>query len=221
METNEIKASLVLSNRKMLNLTDISDVVSFDELTIYLITKNNGNLLIEGNDLHITTLDVASGNMTVEGMICSMIYDDKELNVKLATLSVNTVVTMVSTKQISDAYKITKLYEVMYQADGKNVIGYVKANNLNVYENGIKSPAGTTKECIQGLLHYKELEVKQNGKVIGWLMNNADIDVYKKDAKTATINFNGVKATVESKYVVTPTPTPTPTACSSPSTSPC
>ena len=78
METNEIKASLVLSNRKMLNLTDISDVVSFDELAIYLITKNNGNLLIEGNDLHITTLDVASGNMTVEGMICSMIYDDKE-----------------------------------------------------------------------------------------------------------------------------------------------
>ena len=155
----------------------------------------------------------AEGKITVKDTV---IYDDKELNVKLATLPVNTVVTMVSTKQISDAYKNAKLYEVMYQAAGKNVIGYVKANNLNVYENGIKSPAGTTKECIQGLLHYKELEVKQNGKVIGWLMNNADVDVYKKDAKTATINFNGVKATVESKYVVTPTPTPTPTPTLSP-----
>ena len=78
METNETKASLVLWDRKILNLTNIEDVVSFDELNIYLITKNNGNLLIEGNDLHITTLDVASGNMTVEGTICSMIYNDKE-----------------------------------------------------------------------------------------------------------------------------------------------
>jgi sporulation protein YabP len=78
LEQNETNASVVLWNRKILNLTDIADVVSFDELNIYLITKNNGNLLIEGNDLHITTLDVASGNMTVEGSICSIIYNDKE-----------------------------------------------------------------------------------------------------------------------------------------------
>ncbi len=82
METNETKASLILWNRKILNLTNIEDVVSFDELNIYLITKDNGNLLIEGNDLHITTLDVASGNMTVEGTISSMIYNDKELRKK-------------------------------------------------------------------------------------------------------------------------------------------
>lgn len=78
METNEIKASLILHNRKTLYLTDINDVISFDELNIYLKTKNNGNLLIEGNNLHITTLDIASGNMTVEGTIGSMIYNDKE-----------------------------------------------------------------------------------------------------------------------------------------------
>ena len=77
METNENKASLVLYQRKLLNLGGIEDVVSFDELSIYLVTEN-GNLLIEGTDLHITTLDVASGHMTVEGMIRSMIYNDKE-----------------------------------------------------------------------------------------------------------------------------------------------
>ena len=82
LETNETKASLILWNRKTLNLTNIEDVVSFDELNIYLITKDNGNLLIEGNDLHITTLDVASGNMTVEGSIGAMIYNDKELRKK-------------------------------------------------------------------------------------------------------------------------------------------
>ena len=77
METNENKASLILYQRKLLHLGGIEDVISFDELSIYLVTEN-GNLLIEGTDLHITTLDVASGHMTVEGMIRSMIYNDKE-----------------------------------------------------------------------------------------------------------------------------------------------
>ena len=77
METTDKKAALILYQRKTLHLSGIKDVISFDELNIYLITEN-GNLLIEGNDLHITTLDVTSGNMTVEGLICAMIYNDKE-----------------------------------------------------------------------------------------------------------------------------------------------
>jgi len=81
METNEAKASLVLYQRNRMNLTGIEDVVSFDELSIYLITQN-GNLLIEGDDLHITTLDVAAGNMTVDGKIRAVIYNDKEIKKK-------------------------------------------------------------------------------------------------------------------------------------------
>lgn len=81
MDTNENKASLVLYQRKALHLCGIQDVISFDELNIYLITQN-GNLLIEGTDLHITTLDVPSGNMTVEGSINSIIYNDKETKKK-------------------------------------------------------------------------------------------------------------------------------------------
>ena len=76
METTETKASLVLYQRKKLNLSGIEDVISFDELSIYLVT-DNGNLLIEGTDLHITVLDITSGNMTVEGMVRSIIYNDK------------------------------------------------------------------------------------------------------------------------------------------------
>ena len=87
METNETKASLILWNRKTLNLTGIADVVSFDEMNVYLITRENGNLLIEGNDLHITTLDVSTGSMTIEGMICSMIYNDKEVKKKESLFS--------------------------------------------------------------------------------------------------------------------------------------
>ncbi len=80
METsNTIKndANLTLWNRKILNLSGIEDVISFDELSVYLVTKE-GNLLIEGAELHITTLDVSEGNMTIEGVINSMVYHDKE-----------------------------------------------------------------------------------------------------------------------------------------------
>ena len=78
---NENKdTSLNLKNREVLTLTGIEDVISFDEASVYLAT-GNGNLLIEGTGLHITTLDVSAGNMTVEGFIRSVLYNDKE-NVK-------------------------------------------------------------------------------------------------------------------------------------------
>ena len=79
--TNENTASILLYQRKTLHLCGIEDVVSFDELNIYLATQN-GNLLIGGTDLHITTLDIPSGNMTVEGTINSIIYNDKEIKKK-------------------------------------------------------------------------------------------------------------------------------------------
>ena len=82
MEATETKnASLLLWERKKLNLSGIKDVISFDDLSVYLITEQ-GNLLIEGTDLHITVLDVSSGHMTVEGVICSMVYHDKETKKK-------------------------------------------------------------------------------------------------------------------------------------------
>ncbi len=75
------EAELILWNRKILHLKGIEDVVSFDEMAVYLITKD-GNLLIEGSELHITTLDVSDGNMTIEGAIRSMIYHDREIAAK-------------------------------------------------------------------------------------------------------------------------------------------
>lgn len=81
MQEEAKKTSLALQNREILNLTGIEDVISFDEMSVYLVT-GNGNLLIEGNGLHITTLDVSAGNMTIEGFVRSMIYNDKETSKK-------------------------------------------------------------------------------------------------------------------------------------------
>ena len=79
--SNNTNAELVLFERKLLKLRGVEDVVSFDDLSVYLITKD-GNLLIEGLELHITALDVSSGNVTIEGLIRSMIYDEKDGPIK-------------------------------------------------------------------------------------------------------------------------------------------
>ena len=79
--TTQNEASLVLWNREKLHLQGIEDVISFDELAIYLITKD-GKLLIEGNDLHITMLDVSEGNMMIDGCIRAITYNDKDPNIK-------------------------------------------------------------------------------------------------------------------------------------------
>ena len=79
--TESNKAEISLWQRKLLRLYGIEDVISFDEMSVYLITQN-GNLLIEGTELHITVLDVASGNMEIEGHIRSIIYNDKETKKK-------------------------------------------------------------------------------------------------------------------------------------------
>lgn len=71
------KTKLYLTNRERLELDGIEDVLSFDEMSVYLVTEN-GNLLIEGRDLHITALNVDSGDLVIEGFVRSMAYNDKE-----------------------------------------------------------------------------------------------------------------------------------------------
>ena len=77
---------LQLINREHLELDGIEDVLSFDEMSVYLVTEN-GNLLVEGTDLHITTLNVESGDLVIEGYIRSMAYNDKETGKKSSFLS--------------------------------------------------------------------------------------------------------------------------------------
>ena len=76
--------SVILENRKLLNLSGISDVDSFDEQTIKAYT---GELTIRGTDLHINKLNLETGELIVEGEICAMIYSDHELSGKSGIFS--------------------------------------------------------------------------------------------------------------------------------------
>lgn len=68
--------NLVLEDRRMLTVSGVSDVDSFDEETVVVFT-DLGELTIRGTNLHINRLSVEVGELTVEGNIAALIYSDE------------------------------------------------------------------------------------------------------------------------------------------------
>lgn len=68
--------NLVLEDRKMLTVSGVSDVDSFDEQTVIVFT-DMGELTVRGSNLHINRLSVDVGELTVEGNIAALIYSDE------------------------------------------------------------------------------------------------------------------------------------------------
>ena len=75
------KHKIILEDRKKLVLYGISDVVSFDDLSVVLDTAG-GRLIINGEGLHIQKLSLDTGDVEVEGKVDEMIYEDGQQNQK-------------------------------------------------------------------------------------------------------------------------------------------
>ncbi len=69
--------NVIMENRKKLTLSGVTDVDSFDERCIILYTQL-GELVIKGRDLHINSMSVETGDMTIDGEIWSLNYGDKD-----------------------------------------------------------------------------------------------------------------------------------------------
>lgn len=64
---------LMLEDRERLTISGVSDVDSFDETTIVVYT-DMGELTIKGDNLHISRLNVETGDLKVEGTIGALTY---------------------------------------------------------------------------------------------------------------------------------------------------
>lgn len=69
---------LSLDNRKLLSLSGISEVDSFDDKSVIACT-DMGKLSIGGENLNIKKLNLEAGELEVEGKISSLIYNDCKL----------------------------------------------------------------------------------------------------------------------------------------------
>lgn len=67
---------VVLENRNKLTMNGVLDVESFDESMIVLETSH-GTLIIRGNGLHLQMLSLDGGQVTVDGTVDSMVYEDE------------------------------------------------------------------------------------------------------------------------------------------------
>ena len=68
-------------NREGLDIRGVIDVVSFDDKGIALETQC-GSMAIEGEELHITVLNITDGCVAVEGKINGLYYFDSSAKQK-------------------------------------------------------------------------------------------------------------------------------------------
>ena len=66
---------LILEGRSRLSLSGIEDVESFDESGIICHTSK-GTLIVKGTNLHVDKLSLDGGELSVEGTVNSLIYED-------------------------------------------------------------------------------------------------------------------------------------------------
>jgi sporulation protein YabP len=66
---------LVLNERKLLTVTGVTEVVSFDDATVIAHTEL-GTLVVQGKDLQLKTLLPEGGQVTVEGTIATLMYEE-------------------------------------------------------------------------------------------------------------------------------------------------
>ena len=69
------KHMIIMENRSSVKMTGVLDVVSFDMETIVAETEM-GIIILKGNNLHVTRLNLQNGELDIDGEISSLIYED-------------------------------------------------------------------------------------------------------------------------------------------------
>jgi len=73
----ELPHRLVLEGRSRLSVTGITEIESFDENAVVLYTTR-GTLIIHGRQLHLQMLSLDGGQVSVDGTVDAMTYEDDQ-----------------------------------------------------------------------------------------------------------------------------------------------
>ncbi len=66
-----------IDNRQLMSVTGVRDVISFNEQEVQLMT-DAGELRIDGNELHVTKLNLEDGQVTLEGEVIALEYAEEQ-----------------------------------------------------------------------------------------------------------------------------------------------
>ncbi|MBQ5346601.1 MAG: sporulation protein YabP [Ruminococcus sp.] len=76
-EFNSKPQSLTLDNRKKLSLTGVEDVLGFNDETVNVKTTL-GDLTIKGSKLHISKLNLDTGDVEIDGVVDLIHYSQSK-----------------------------------------------------------------------------------------------------------------------------------------------
>lgn len=79
--TKIIKHDVIIKSRNRLEMSGVSDVISYDENEILVVTDET-SLSIEGENLKIEKFDSEKEDLTVNGLINGIFYFNKDLKKK-------------------------------------------------------------------------------------------------------------------------------------------
>ncbi|MGN0172889.1 MAG: sporulation protein YabP [Acutalibacteraceae bacterium] len=74
---NHMIHNIIMENREKISMSGIKKVDNFDEQSIILLTEL-GELTIKGENLHISKMDVDTGDLKVTGNIYGLIYNESQ-----------------------------------------------------------------------------------------------------------------------------------------------
>ena len=84
LNTNVIQ-NLVLENREILSISEVLDVLSFDDQVVIVETEL-GLLNVKGEELRINKLSIDTSEVVVEGNIFNLCYSEKNSDKKSSSL---------------------------------------------------------------------------------------------------------------------------------------
>ena len=67
--------NVIMEGRSHLSISGVEEVDSFDEHEIVMFTTK-GNLIIRGSSLHIDKLSLDNGELTVDGLVTDLSYEE-------------------------------------------------------------------------------------------------------------------------------------------------
>lgn len=73
--------NIILENRNKLHLSGVLDVLNFDE-EIVTVDTELGILIVKGADLRLNKFNLENAELSIDGNVNSMVYDDKSYSGK-------------------------------------------------------------------------------------------------------------------------------------------
>ena len=83
---NKLVHNLILNSRGKLSIDGVKDIICFDENNVSLKTVC-GDLVIDGEDIHISVLNIEKGEIEMNGKITGLTYFDHVGNERHSLLS--------------------------------------------------------------------------------------------------------------------------------------